>query len=176
MAKEPRRLTMQLAAEAAGVSKTSIFNWIKSGKLSATQKEDGTYRIDRSELQRVMDSRAKPQAPSRPVKPAPYFDDDNEDDYVSNIFAEPTEPRNKALNLAPYKHDTLQEVKHNAEIYIAREKQKLLEREIEALRQNVAKAEARADAGWAKYDEAVQRLTYLLEDQRPKRRKFLGIF
>ena len=48
--------TLATAAEAAKVTKPTVFRWIKSGKISATKTEDGTYRIDPAELQRYLDS------------------------------------------------------------------------------------------------------------------------
>ncbi len=51
--------TLATAAEAAKVSKPTVFKWIKKGKISATKAEDGTYRIDPAELHRYLDSVAK---------------------------------------------------------------------------------------------------------------------
>ena len=48
--------TLAAAAKHAGTSKTSIFRWIKAGRISATKADDGTYRIDPAELQRYLDS------------------------------------------------------------------------------------------------------------------------
>ena len=48
--------TLAAAAKRAGTSKTSIFRWIKAGRISATKADDGTYRIDPAELQRYLDS------------------------------------------------------------------------------------------------------------------------
>ncbi len=41
------------AAKAAAVSKATIHRAIKSGRLSATRLDDGSYKIDASELARV---------------------------------------------------------------------------------------------------------------------------
>jgi excisionase family DNA binding protein len=46
-------LTLGQAALATGLSKPTIQRAIKSGKLSATKKEDGSYDIDPAELHRV---------------------------------------------------------------------------------------------------------------------------
>jgi excisionase family DNA binding protein len=48
--------TLATAASEAKVSKPTVFRWIKSGKLSASKTEDGTYRIDPAELHRYLDS------------------------------------------------------------------------------------------------------------------------
>lgn len=48
--------TLATAAEAAGVTKPTVFRWIKAGRLSASKMEDGTYRIDPAELHRYVDA------------------------------------------------------------------------------------------------------------------------
>jgi hypothetical protein len=45
--------TLGTAAKAAGVSKATIHRAIKSGKISATRHEDGSYTIQPAELHRV---------------------------------------------------------------------------------------------------------------------------
>jgi Helix-turn-helix domain len=45
--------TMGQAAKAADVSKTTIQRAIKSGRLSASRQDDGSYVIDPAELHRV---------------------------------------------------------------------------------------------------------------------------
>jgi excisionase family DNA binding protein len=69
--------TLATAAEAAKVSKPTVFKWIKKGKISATRADDGTYRIDPAELHRYLDSIAKTepetatqQQPATPVAEA----------------------------------------------------------------------------------------------------------
>jgi excisionase family DNA binding protein len=48
--------TLATAAEAAKVTKPTVFRWIKSGKISATKTDEGTYRIEPAELHRYLDS------------------------------------------------------------------------------------------------------------------------
>ena len=45
--------TLGQAARAVGRSKTTLGRYIKSGRLSASRAEDGAYRIDPAELDRV---------------------------------------------------------------------------------------------------------------------------
>ena len=45
--------TLGDAAKATGKSKTTLHRAIKSGKISATKAEDGSYSIDPAELHRV---------------------------------------------------------------------------------------------------------------------------
>ena len=56
-------LSLRAAAEMAGTSKSSIFRAIRSGRLSATRSDDGSFEIDLSELMRAF----PPQA-SRPER------------------------------------------------------------------------------------------------------------
>jgi excisionase family DNA binding protein len=53
------------AAEAAKVQRSTVFKWIKAGKVSATKADDGTFRIEPAELHRFLDSVAK-----EPTSPA----------------------------------------------------------------------------------------------------------
>jgi hypothetical protein len=46
-------LTLGQAARLAGVGKTTLARSIKTGRLSATRNDDGSYAIDASELARV---------------------------------------------------------------------------------------------------------------------------
>lgn len=48
-------LSLSQAAKLTGKSKSTINRAIKTGKLSATRHEDGTYSIDPSELARAFD-------------------------------------------------------------------------------------------------------------------------
>ena len=50
------KYSMGEAAKATGKSKATIHRAIKSGKISAHKKEDGSYEIDASELHRVFDA------------------------------------------------------------------------------------------------------------------------
>ncbi len=47
--------TLADAAKAARLNKSTLFRAIKSGRLSARRLEDGSYRVDASELARVYD-------------------------------------------------------------------------------------------------------------------------
>jgi hypothetical protein len=49
----PTELSLSQAAKATGKSKSTINRAIKSGKLSATRNENGSYSIDASELARA---------------------------------------------------------------------------------------------------------------------------
>ena len=49
-------LTLAAAAEQAGVNRSTVFRWIKSGRVSATKADDGGYRVDPAELSRYLDS------------------------------------------------------------------------------------------------------------------------
>lgn len=49
------KLSLSQAAKLTGKSKSTINRSIKTGKLSATRHEDGSYSIDPAELSRVFD-------------------------------------------------------------------------------------------------------------------------
>lgn len=61
--------TLAGAALAVGVGKTTVFRSIKSGRLSARRLEDGSYRIDASEL-----ARAFPPVPQQQREASPWKD------------------------------------------------------------------------------------------------------
>lgn len=62
--------SLATAAEAAKVTKPTVFRWIKSGKISATRADDGTYRIEPAELHRYLDSVAQETLPRETAKQA----------------------------------------------------------------------------------------------------------
>lgn len=55
-------LTLGQAAKLAGVGKTTVTRAIRSGRLSAERRDDGSYRIDPAELSRVYDVRVETPA------------------------------------------------------------------------------------------------------------------
>lgn len=57
-------LTLSQAAKATSKSKSTLNRAIKSGRLSATRNEDGTFSIDPSELARVFPQNAQEREPS----------------------------------------------------------------------------------------------------------------
>ncbi len=61
-------LSLSAAAKQAGKSKTTLTRAIKSGKLSATRHEDGSYSIDPAELSRVYPLRPVAQGNSGAVR------------------------------------------------------------------------------------------------------------
>lgn len=58
--------TLGTAAKATGKSKSTIQRAIQSGRMSATHQDDGSYKIDPAELERVfhMVSRDSPEQPN----------------------------------------------------------------------------------------------------------------
>ncbi len=78
-------LSLSAAAKQAGKSKTTLTRAIKSGKLSATRHEDGSYSIDPAELSRVYPLRQVAQGRSGAVRDphvtpdaTPYVDPETE--------------------------------------------------------------------------------------------------
>ncbi len=66
----PMAYSLTQAAEAAKVQRSTVFKWIKAGKVSAVKAEDGTYRIQPAELHRFLDSVAKEPAAQEAPKQA----------------------------------------------------------------------------------------------------------
>ena len=62
--------TLTQAAEAAKVQRSTVFKWIKAGKVSATKADDGTFRIDPAELHRFLVSVSKDTPPGETAKQA----------------------------------------------------------------------------------------------------------
>lgn len=62
-------LSLSQAAKLTGKSKSTINRAIKTGKLSATRHEDGTYSIDPAELARAFDVEPLEGARRRDVEP-----------------------------------------------------------------------------------------------------------
>ena len=62
--------TLTQAAEAAKVQRSTVFKWIKAGKVSAVKTDDGTFRIDPAELHRFLSSVSRDtQASATPKQP-----------------------------------------------------------------------------------------------------------
>jgi excisionase family DNA binding protein len=154
--------SLSKAAKVAGVSKTTVYKWVKTGKLSASKGADGTYSIDRSELERV--TSARKQVTSTPVTP-----DQTQDDITSN---------SKALDLSIYRSNTINEIKYAAALEAVSHERKLLREQVNELRQRADAAEARSEAAAERYHDSIKTMTRLLEDKREpqQRKRFLGIF
>jgi hypothetical protein len=154
--------SLSKAAKVAGVSKTTVHKWVKTGKLSASKGVDGTYSIDRSELERV--TSARKQVTSTPVTP-----DVTPDDSTSS---------NQAVDLSIYRSNTINEVKYAAALEAVSHERKLLREQVNELRQRAEAAEERSEAAAERYHDSIKTMTRLLEDKREpqQRKKFLGIF
>ena len=154
--------SLSKAAKVADVSKTTVHKWVKTGKLSASKGADGTYSIDRSELERV--TSARKQVTSTPVTP-----DQTQDDITSS---------SKALDLSIYRSNTINEMKYAAALEAVSHERKLLREQVNELRQRADAAEARSEAAAERYHDSIKTMTRLLEDKREpqQRKRFLGIF
>ena len=154
--------SLSKAAKVAGVSKTTVHKWVKTGKLSATKGVDGTYSIDRSELERV--TSARQQVTSTSITP-----DANQDNTTSSI---------QPLDLSIYRSNTINEVKYAAALEAVIHERKLLREQVNELRQRADAAEKRSEAAHERYHDSIKTMTRLLEDKREpqQRKKFLGIF
>ena len=154
--------SLSKAAKVAGVSKTTMHKWVKSGKVSATKGADGTYSIERSELERV--TSARKQVTSTPVTP--------------DVTPDNTSTSNQPLDLSIYRANTINEVKYAAALEAVTHERELLRKQVNELRQRAEAAEERSEAAAERYHDSIKTMTRLLEDKREpqKRKKFLGIF
>jgi excisionase family DNA binding protein len=154
--------SLSKAAKVAGVSKTTVHKWVKTGKLSAIKGIDGTYSIDRSELERV--TSARKQVTSTPVTPVVTPDDTN--------------TTSKPLDLSIYRANTINELKYAAALEAVTHERKLLREQVNELRQRAEVAEERSEAAAERYHDSLKTMTRLIEDKREpqQRKKFLGIF
>ena len=57
-------LTSVEFAEAIGVSRASVWNWCRSGRISAVQLPGGQWRIPRSEVDRILAPVAENASPT----------------------------------------------------------------------------------------------------------------
>ena len=139
-----------------------MHKWVKSGKLSATRGADGTYNIERSELERVTSARKQVTSPTATANDTPAN----------------TTSADQALNLSIYRTETLNEVKYAAALEAVTYERELLRKQVNELRQRAEAAEERSEAAAERYHESIQTMTRLLEDKREpqKRKRFLGIF
>jgi hypothetical protein len=135
---------------------------VKTGKLSATKGVDGTYSIDRSELERV--TSARQQVTSTSITP-----DANQDNTTSSI---------QPLDLRIYRSNTINEVKYAAALEAVSHERKLLREQVNELRQRAEAAEKRSEAAHERYHDSIKTMTRLLDDKREphQRKRFLGIF
>ena len=154
--------SLSKAAKVAGVSKTTMHKWVKSGKVSATKGADGTYSIERSELERVTSSRKQVTLP-------PVTNDVNPTNDTTT---------DKALDLSIYRANTINEVKYAAALEAVTHERELLRQQVNELRQRAEAAEERSEAAAERYHDSIKTMTRLLEDKREaqKRKRFLGIF
>ena len=69
--RNPMAYTLATAAEVAKVAKPTVFRWIKTGKITASKTEDGTYRIEPAELHRYLDSVKETPSPATTQQAVP---------------------------------------------------------------------------------------------------------
>ena len=154
--------SMSKAAKVAGVSKTTMHKWVKTGKVSATKGSGGTYSIERSELERV--TSARKQDTSTTVTP--------------DVIPDNTSTSNQPLDLSIYRTNTISELKYAAALEAVTHERQLLREQVNELRQRAEAAEERSEAAAERYHDSIKTMTRLLEDKREpqERKKFLGIF
>jgi predicted site-specific integrase-resolvase len=153
---------MSKAAKVVGVSKTTMHKWVKSGKVTSTKQDNGTYSIDESELNRVIESRK--QVTSTTV--------------TSDVNTGNTTSQASPLDLSIYRTNTISELKYAAALEAVTHERKLLREQVNELRQRAEAAEERSVVAAERYHDSIKTVTRLLEDKREpqQRKRFLGIF
>ena len=63
------KLTLGQAAKHTGINKATLSRYLKHGKISAEKQQDGSYRIDPSELDRLQAIRTTDHRLSNPAMP-----------------------------------------------------------------------------------------------------------
>ena len=134
-------LTLGQAARLTGTSKTTLTRAIRAGRLSATRRDDGGYRIDPAELARVYD--VTPVTPVTPATVTATSDAVHRATPTSDPGATPCDPE-LAIRLAA------------------------LDAEIKGLRELLAEVKANRDEMRAERDDWRGRAERLLTDQRPR--------
>lgn len=175
--------TLGKAARETGKSKTTILRTIKSGKITASQDEDGTWRIEPAELfrhfERVAEDEERNGSANRSVARSDTPQENTPEpprDRDTPRTSDDTPSRNSALQAEV---EALRERMNAAlleqeRVSFAREREQLCD-QIDFLRRSLD--EERGER---------QRLTALLTvepstppdtaEARPKRRRFLGVF
>ena len=138
------------AAKIAGVSTSTMYRWVKSGKVSAIKSSDGRYSIDEGDLEQVNSSRK--QIMAHPVC-------ENEDSINQK-------PNQKPLDLGLYKSPSSLEAKYTAALEAVTYEHELLRRQVEKMKQRAEAAEAaakRSEAIAEQCHEGIKSITRLLQ-------------
>jgi len=154
--------SMSKAAKVAGVSKTTMHKWVKSGKVTSAKLDDGTYSIDESELSRVIQNRKKVTSTT----------------VIPDVKKGNPTPKLEPLDLSIYRANTINEIKYAAALEAVTHERQLLREQVNELRQRAEAAEERSEAAAERYHDSIKTMTRLIEDKREpqQRKKFLGIF
>ena len=133
------KYSLSEAAKATGKNKTTIQRAIKSGKISATKGEDGSYEIDPSELHRVF----------LPAVAQPGAQHGQSNDTQQGKFASSNNNFARVLEL-------------EKELAVTRERANGLEAQKDQMADTISDLRKRLDSSEG-------RVTALLADNRPKR-------
>jgi hypothetical protein len=154
-------LTLGKAALKAGVSKPTMSSWLKSGKVSGRKDEKGIYQIDEAELDRFLAFR---KAASGDVSSGGKTDSKTHEQNAHQSTSEPTIEGAKSLT----------EVKFAAALEIVRHERESVKEQLKKAEAAKEAAEQKAEEWQERYIDVSNRMTALLEDQRPKDRPRQG--
>ena len=148
-------LTLGKAALKAGVSKPTMSSWLKSGKVSGRKNDDGIYEIDEAELDRFLAFR---NAASGNVSSSGKSDSKATGKQIPSNTPEPTIEGAESLT----------EVKYAAALEVVRFEREAVKKQLEKAEAAREAAERKAEDWQERYIDVSNRMTRLLEDQRPK--------
>jgi len=148
-------LTLGKAALKAGVSKPTMSSWLKSGKVSGQKDDSGVYQIDEAELDRFLAFRA---AASDNVKPDRKTNPKAHELNIHETTSEPTIEDARSLT----------EVKFAAALEIVRHERESVKEQLKKAEAAREAAEQKAEEWQERFIDVSNRMTALLEDQRPK--------
>lgn len=99
-------LGLREAARAAGVSRQTIYRYAAAGRLSVTQRQDGTQGVDTAELMRVFGPLRDPETVA---EKAPVTPQDSPDSRLLQAIQGELEATKQALRMAQAALDQAQE-------------------------------------------------------------------
>jgi AcrR family transcriptional regulator len=133
-------LGLREAARAAGVSRQTIYRYAASGRLSVTQRQDGTQGVDTAELMRVF---GPLRDPATVTEKAPVTPQDSPDSRLVQAVQGELEAAKQALRMAQAALDQAQE-RESRLLGLLEQQARLLEHQPEP-RRAASKSAAKAD-------------------------------
>lgn len=146
-------LGLREAAKAAGVSRQTIYRYAASGRLSVTQRQDGTQGVDTAELMRVF---GPLRDPATVAEKAPATPQDSPEGRLLQAMQGELEATKQALRMAQAALDQAQE-REGRLLGLLEQQTRLLEHRPEPRRAASKPAAAKADKKARKGDKKAKK-------------------